>query len=402
MSVDPAFMPHPDLHLAIDLLEQAEAQSIALPESLPEHGIGEQQTLRQLAYPVLQQGARLDLPATLAHMDPPTPWISWAMSLWNARMNQNLLHPSTAPFAREAERLIMDWLCPLYGMQCGQFCAGSTLANLNGLWAARDAGGVKQIVVSEAAHISIDKAARILNLPLLKIPLDADGRIDRTQIPDLEHSCLVLIAGTTNSGAIDPLQTLAGQARWTHVDAAWGGPLRLSHTYQHLLNGIEQADSISISAHKWLFQPKDSALILYRNPEAVAEALSFSAAYLAQANFGVQGSRGAAAIPLLATLLAWGRVGLAERIERLMLLAQQLAEFVSHHPQLKLYQSPQSGIVLMQPRHHSSAQLLAQLRPEIFSSCFQHGQQWVRSVPANPSAQLDVVLEELQQGLARL
>ena len=69
-------------------------------------------------------------------------------------------------------------------------------------------------------------------------------------------------------------------------------------------NFITKADSVAVSAHKWLFQPKDSALIMFQNPELANSAISFGGGYLTSPNVGVQGSRGAVAIPLLATLIA--------------------------------------------------------------------------------------------------
>jgi hypothetical protein len=75
-------------------------------------------------------GEELDAGEAMAHMDPPTPWITWAVALWNARLNQNLLHPATAPFAREAEACVVEWLAPFFGMNGGHMTAGSSLANL--------------------------------------------------------------------------------------------------------------------------------------------------------------------------------------------------------------------------------------------------------------------------------
>ena len=81
-----------------------------LPQSLPETSIGEFTTIELLAPLVLGQAAQLDSPIAAAHMDPPTPWITWALSLWNARLNQNLLHPAISPCAHKAETTLIDWL----------------------------------------------------------------------------------------------------------------------------------------------------------------------------------------------------------------------------------------------------------------------------------------------------
>src|SRR5207302_10116727 len=102
------------------------------------------------------------------------------------------------------------------------------------------------------------------------------------------RSALVLTAGTVAAGAIDPLDAGA-EAAWRHVDAAWAGPLRLSEQHAGLLHGIDSADSIAVSAHKWVFQPKECALVLFRNVESAHGALSFASCYLATLNVGLLG-----------------------------------------------------------------------------------------------------------------
>jgi glutamate/tyrosine decarboxylase-like PLP-dependent enzyme len=211
------------------------------------------------------------------------------MALWNASLNQNMLHEMTSPFTTQAEALVLNWLAPYFGMQGGHFCAGSTIANLTGIWAARDAAGEKTVVTSQAAHLSVEKACRLLRLELVKVPTDRQGRLDCEQLPNLDGACLVLTAVTTATGAVDPLG-LAGAAKWTHIDAAWAGPLRLNQTHARRLDGVEAADLVAVSAHKWLFQPKDSALVLFRNLDMANAAVSFGGGYLAKPNIGVQGS----------------------------------------------------------------------------------------------------------------
>lgn len=382
------FLADTGLEYAIDLLRQTPQALENLPDGLPQFGIGERQTLDLLAPHVLGRAARLDNPLAFAHMDPPTPWITWATTLWNARLNQNLLHPATSPFARDAEKKLLDWLTPFFAMQGGHMCSGSTLANLTALWAARDAHGIKKIVASSAAHISIGKAARLLGVAYEQITTNTAGQIDAAQIGDLSNACLVLTAGTTATGAIDSL-ALAGRAKYTHVDAAWGGPLRLSPTHAHLLKGIDNADSVAVSAHKWLFQPKDSALVMFRDLERANAAISFGGAYLASPNIGVQGSRGASAIPLLATLLAWGSEGIAECIDHSMAMAHTLAVELSRQKNICLWAMPDTGVTLFRPLNMSSDNFFKHLPTGMFSSCVLDGQTWVRAVAANPLADID-------------
>ncbi len=362
----------------------------------PDSGIGELEALDLLAPHVLGRAAYLDRSDVLAHMDPPTPWITWATALWNARLNQNLLHPATAPFAIEAEKLIIDWLAPYFGMNGGHMCAGSTLANLTALWAARDAKGISKIIASEAAHLSIKKAARILGLPYEEIPINRDGRLNPEKLGDISDACLVLTAGTTVTGAIDPLE-LAGQAKWTHVDAAWAGPLRLSPTHAHLLEGVEAADSIAVSAHKWLFQPKGSALILFREPELANPAISFGGNYLVAPNVGVQGSRGAAAIPLLATMIAWGKNGIADRIDHTMSMADEFAEELSREEDIVLWAMPKTAVTLFRPLNYSTESFHACLPEGMFSSCNLQNESWLRSVAVNPLADIKGIISTIQK-----
>jgi glutamate/tyrosine decarboxylase-like PLP-dependent enzyme len=322
---DPSFSPHDGLNKALELLTSPSCDVVELPFTLPESGLGDMRVLEMLSGHVLGKAARLGSPTSLAHMDPPTPWITWAMALWNASLNQNMLHEMTSPFGAQAEARVLSWLVPYFGMEGGHFCVGSTIANLTGIWAARDAVGIKKVVASQAAHLSVEKACRLLGLEFVKVAVDRKGRLDCNQLPNLDDACLVLTAGATATGAVDPLD-LVGAAKWTHVDAAWAGPLRLSRSHSGILDGIEAADSVAVSAHKWLFQPKDSALVMFRDLDIANAAISFGGDYLSKPNVGVQGSRSAAAIPLLATFLAWGREGVAQRLDHLMQMADSLED----------------------------------------------------------------------------
>jgi L-2,4-diaminobutyrate decarboxylase len=346
---DPSFALDLDgLRHALDLMAAPGAPQ-SLPDRLPEVGLGERATLDRLAPTVLGGARRLDGATGFAHMDPPTPWVSWATTLWNAALNQNLLHPDTAPVARDLEAKVIAWLAPLFGMTGGHMCPGSTVANLTALWAAREVKGVRRVVASTAAHLSVPKAAHILGLAYTALEVDEAGRMAMpVDLEELDDSCLVLTAGTTNAGAIDPLG-LAGRAAWTHVDAAWAGPLRLSDRYASRLDGVERADSVAISAHKWLFQPKESALVLFRDTDRAHAAVSFGGSYLAVPNVGLLGSHGAVAVPLLATLIAFGRAGVAERIDRAMATAEMLAAGLQADPRVDLFGRPETGLLLWRP-----------------------------------------------------
>jgi L-2,4-diaminobutyrate decarboxylase len=216
--LDPAFITDTDgLHWAVDRLARlhdvtgrqphpGDTPALGLPDKLPAKGLGDRRALELLADGPLAGVARLGHPGFFAHMDPPTPWVTWAAALWASAFNQNLLHIDTGPAARELERLVIEWLAPAFGMSGGHLVPGSTVANLTALWAAREVAGVEAVVASAASHVSIRKAAHLLGLDLQVLPVDDSGKVDFGAAPDLTGAALVLAAGTVASGQVEPLR----------------------------------------------------------------------------------------------------------------------------------------------------------------------------------------------------
>ncbi|MBJ90428.1 MAG: aspartate aminotransferase family protein [Woeseia sp.] len=398
---DPAFTPdQKGLQKALDALLGSTQNSTGseLDDSLPESGIGEYKTLELLAPMILDGARKLGAEGAFAHMDPPTPWITWATTLWNASLNQNLLHPDVAPIARDIETRTVGWLAPCFGMTGGHMTPGSTVANLTALWAARELKGLKRVVASKAAHLSIGKAAHILGLDYTTVETNNIGQIDQKYLPhDLSDSALVLTAGTTATGAIDELE-LGLNAAWRHIDAAWAGPLKLSEKHRAKLNGLEMADSVSISAHKWLFQPKESGLVLFRDVSPAHDAISFGADYLTVPNIGILGSHGATAVPLLATLLSWGRVGLEYRINTAMQLADDLETYLKLQKEIAVYGPNESGVLLWRIKEFSDMRPILGKLPT-GSASYTHVDQtdWIRHVAANPNANIDLLKGAIQK-----
>lgn len=403
--MDSSFSPDPTgLDRALHLLLSAPEELVALdrghmlPAEMPIHGVGDHAVLDALAPSVLGRAQRLDGPLAFAHMDPPTPWLTWATTLWNARLNQNLLHPATAPVAREIERLAIDWLRPFFGMRGGHMVPGSTVANITAIWAAREVAEVHDVVAADTAHLSVEKAAHLLRLPYRRVGVDELGRLSATDLGDITRSCLVLTAGTTSTGAIDPLG-LIGRAAWTHVDAAWAGPLRLSERHCARLSGIERADSLAISGHKWLFQPKESGIVLFRDAERAEAAVSFGENYLTTPNIGLLGSHGAVAVPLVALMWAWGRSGIANRIDRCMAAADEFAAWVSAHPRLELWGRPETGVVVWRSRYIAVEAFAPRLPTGLVSSTKIAGETWLRCVAANPNVDVRAASEAVKAAL---
>jgi len=393
-----SFDPESNLEYALELLRKKISKQKNLPSTCPDIGLGEVETLDLLAPHVIGAATYLSAPDALAHMDPPTPWITWAMALWNARLNQNLLHQETSPFATKAEKLVIEWLTPFFGMDGGHMCSGSSVANLTAIWAARDLKNITEVVASQSSHLSIKKAAKILGLKYRQVETNQRGEIDPVKLGNLSSSCLVLTAGTTSRGAIDSLG-LNKKTKWTHIDAAWAGPLRLSSRYSSLLDGVEFANSVSLSAHKWLFQPKDSALVLFKDTKTANSAISFGGGYLSSANIGIQGSRGASAIPLLATLIAFGKKGIIEMIEHSMDMSEILFSELSKEKNFCVLAAPQTGIVLFRLAIYDTEVFFKQLPKGMFSTCIYEDKVWIRSVCANPLADVSKIISSLKHVL---
>jgi glutamate/tyrosine decarboxylase-like PLP-dependent enzyme len=152
------------------------------------------------------------------------------------------------------------------------------------------------VYVSSEGHSSFDKAVDMLGIGLdnlRKIPVDENFRIRpdilEEQIQqDLKSGfqpvCLIGIAGTTNTGAVDDLDALAEMSEkyniWYHVDAAYGGPAAALESVSKLFSGMEKADSVVINPHKWLYVPFEAACILVKEPEKLRKTFSLIPDYL--------------------------------------------------------------------------------------------------------------------------
>lgn len=372
----------------------------ALPNTLPSEGLGTNEALQALASKVFEHAQHLGAKTAFAHMDPPTATVAQAATWWNATLNQNLLHPDTAPVARELEKKAIDWLAPLFSMNGGHMLPGSTVANITGIWAARELRGIKRVISSSAAHLSIAKATHLLGLEHQIVDVDHQGALDLGNLNhDLSDACLVLTAGTTSTGAIDPLNNLPNAA-WVHVDAAWAGPMRLSPNLSPRLDGIEKADSIAISAHKWLFQPKESALILFKDTASSHDALAFGGAYLAAPNIGLLGSHGAIGVPLIATLMAWGQTGITATIEESMRKMDLFAAGLAETPGIALYGPNMSGVLAWQlETDQKTSAMLTALPNGSTSSTHLNGRLWCRNVAANPLVDEQLILTKIRNEL---
>jgi aromatic-L-amino-acid decarboxylase len=246
------------------------------------------------------------------------------------------------------ELVVLDWLRELCGLAPGTegiLVSGGSVAALTALAAARHEIPGDVAYVSDQTHASNTRALRILGVPHIRVlPSDDGFRLPpaalRAALADdraagLTPFCVIATAGTTNTGAVDPLGELAGlcaaEGLWLHVDGAYGAPAALTTRGRALLAGAERADSLSLDPHKWLFQPYEAGCLLVRRPGALQRTFAMAPEYLRdvlgdEVNFrdrGPQLTRGARAIKLWLSFKTFGVAAVRAGIERGMELAER-------------------------------------------------------------------------------
>lgn len=212
--------------------------------------------------------------------------------------------------------------------------------------------------------IPVDDSLRMRS-DALEATIAADRKAGMTPI------AIVATAGTVNIGAIDPLSEIADIARrealWLHVDGAYGGLAALA--VPEKFRGLDRADSLSLDAHKWLYQPLECGCLLYRDPQVARETFSHSGDYVriftedpgeAFAFFeeSMELSRRFRALKLWMSLQYHGRSAFREAIARDLSHAQLLAETIQSHPELELLAPVPLSAVCFRHRAKDNAAIL--------------------------------------------
>ena len=350
---------------------------------------------------LVAQSVHTSAPTFIGHMTSALPYFLMPLSKIMIGLNQNLVKIETSKAFTPLERQVLGMLHNLiYGEQetfyqkwmhsanhsLGAFCSGGTIANITALWVARNSAlkpdgefrGVAQeglfkamkhygyedlvVLVSERGHYSLKKAADVLGLGrdcLVPIKTDSHNRVRvdemRAKLEELKQNnikafAIVGVAGTTETGNIDPLEELADLAQeydcHFHVDAAWGGATLMSNTYRPLLKGIERADSVTIDAHKQLYVPMGAGMVIFKNP-ALMTAIEHHAEYILRkgskdlGSHTLEGSRSGMAMLLYASLNIISRPGYEMLINTSIEKAQYFASLINQDPDFELISEPE-------------------------------------------------------------
>ena len=209
-----------------------------------------------------------------------------------------------SPAVVQIEENVTRWLCDVFDYPAGSqglLLSGGSMANLSAMVTARHAKLGEDFLdgtyyVSEQAHASVTKAATIAGFSrrnLRIVPTDAELRMDpealralvrEDRAAGLRPFLVAPSAGTTNTGAIDPLEAIADVAEaeglWMHVDGAYGGFFQLTERGRSAFRGIERSDSVTLDPHKGMFLPYGTGGLVVRDGQALRDAHFEGAAYL--------------------------------------------------------------------------------------------------------------------------
>ena len=357
----------------------------ALREPLPEGGQPFRRLLGTLFERVIPFGLNTASPGYLAYIPGGGLVHAGVADLISNVTNRFVGIWQGAPGLVQLETNVIRWFCDLAGFPAGSgglLTTGGSLANLAAIVAARHdrlpADFLRgRIYVSETVHHSIDKAARVAGFPqgaVVRIPLDKDHRMDmaalRTQIAldrsgGLLPAMVVGSAGTTATGAVDPLEELSEVCResglWFHVDGAYGGFFLLTERGRRALTGLEKADSLTLDPHKGLFLPYGTGCILVRDLTKLRAAHQIAASYLPHAaedpdcwdfaDLGPELSRDHRGLRVWLPLKMHGagtfRAALDEKLDLTDHAARQLAKL----PELDIVAPPQLSLFAFRVRH---------------------------------------------------
>lgn len=327
-----------------------------LDEPPPEHGAPYESLLEQLQRDVFPSTMHVNHPRFFAFVPGPGNYVGAMAEALAAGYNVFAGTWLGGSAAEAVETVTIDWLRQLCGFEqnCrGLFVSGGTIANLTALTVARHVtledridGAV--VYMSDQAHSSLEKALRVLGfLPpqIRRIPCDQRFRLPMDQLAaaiardresGLRPFCVIASAGTTNTGAVDPLRDLRAlcdsEKMWLHVDGAYGAASALADEGRRQLDGLELADSLSLDPHKWLFQPFETGCVLVRRGEQLRATFRLLPDYLQDVHrnieevnytdLGIQLTRSFRALKLWLSFKVFGVAAFRESIARGFRLAE--------------------------------------------------------------------------------
>ena len=334
------------------------------------------------------------------------------------------------------EIIACEWLRDAIGLAptCeAVLLSGGSMANITGAITARHLRGEGVIYLTDQTHASIKRGLLAMGQPaeaIRSLPPDEHYRLSAStlraamaddQSRGLRPLMVVATAGTTNTGAVDDLPSIADicdeYGAWLHVDGAYGGPAALCKRGRAVMPGLERADSFVVDPHKWLFQPYDIACLFVREPGALERTFAMYPEYLADVtgsevdlhNRSLELTRRGRGIKLWLTLRAYGLDTIGRAIDRGIGLAEYAQLVIEADPNLEIVTPAQLGIITFAARdrtdrdHSLAAARLTADGYAAVTSTVLSGRTVLRLCiinPATTTADLDGTIERLSAYLA--
>src|SRR5215208_988263 len=392
--------------------------------------------LYQLEHDVLGPMSRLAHPGYFAFIPASSTFAGALGDLIASALDVDVGSWMSAAGPSQLELVVLDWFKSWIGYPPeaeGILVSGGSAANITALACAREslvgAGSDRAVAyAADQTHSSVARAARLIGFrpdQLRVLPTDEAhrlrmdelaGAVEADRQAGLQPLIVAASAGSTNTGAVDPLNELADfcheQGIWLHVDAAYGGFASLSERGRRELAGLERANSVTLDPHKWLYQPIECGSVLVREGWRLREAFTINPDYLADyksdevnfADLGLQLTRGARALKIWLSINHFGLDAFRQAVDRAIDLAHVAEQRVRESEALELMSPASLGIVCFRRRFDGvdDEDRLAELNSELvqgfettgrglLSSTKLHGRYAIRLCVMNhTSARADV------------
>lgn len=401
------------------LLPRTELEA-RLHEPLPEQPADPNSLLDQLQRDVWSNIGNVIHPRFFAFIPSPSNFVSVMADALAAGFNPFAGNWLEGSGPEQVELVTIDWLrqmCGLPESAGGLFVSGGSMANLTALIAAKQvklANRIENAVVyfSDQTHSSLEKALRVLGFAreqIRKLPSDNGFRL---LMPELRQAvaadraagrqpfCVIANAGTTNTGAVDPLNEIAdfcsAENLWLHVDGAYGAAVCLTERGKKLMAGIERADSLSLDPHKWLFQPFEIGCLILRDARMLKMTFHTMAEYLEDTkrteeqeinfyDYGIQLTRGFRALKLWLSLKTFGAAAFRQAIEHGFELAEFAEKLVRQSNCWQVVSPATMGIVAFRfvPPYTASEEEINDINRRIVEAQIEDGFVFANSTALN-------------------
>ncbi|MEP6597220.1 MAG: pyridoxal-dependent decarboxylase [Ginsengibacter sp.] len=354
-------------------------QAILGNESLPENGVPAEGLFSRATDLLFNHSLLNGHPNFFGYITSSAAPVGALADMLAAAVNPNVGANILSPMATEIEKQTIKWLAEFIGISPsygGILVSGGNMANFTAFLAARTVKAPKNIkedgisnntqkltvYCSKSTHTWIEKAVVLFGLgtkAIRWIDTCTDNKMDNTALEqtikaDIENGCKPLMiigtAGDVSTGAVDDLKDIAAICKrydlWFHVDGAYGIPAAVIPGLKDLFEGIEEADSIALDPHKWLYSPLEAGCTLVKDPNHLIETYSSHPVYYNFSNddepytqnyyeYGFQNSRGFRALKIWIALQQVGRTGYIKMIGEDIQLSKLLFELANTHPELE-------------------------------------------------------------------